>query len=66
MDVIREDDVVLVLRPWEANDLRRMLQRIRSQPVVGKSEFTLREKRTGRKILDLVTDRLIPANPRVD
>lgn len=59
MNVIREDDVVLVLSKWEANDLRKMLNRIKTQPSVSKSEFSIREKRTGRKIVELVTERLI-------
>lgn len=43
--------VYLELDEWEARDLAKMLERIRKQPQVSKSEFSMREKATGRHLL---------------
>ncbi len=55
MDVTKktrsETTVTIVLKDWEASDLQSMLMRISNQKTVGKSEFSLREKITGRKLL---------------
>ena len=55
MDVTKktrsETTVTIVLKDWEASDLQSMLVRISNQKTVGKSEFSLREKITGRKLL---------------
>lgn len=46
-----ETTITIVLTDWEASDLQTMLTRISKQKSVGKSEFSLREKITGRKLL---------------
>jgi hypothetical protein len=42
---------VIELNEWEVTDLTKILRRIHGKDAVRKSEFTLREKVTGRKLL---------------
>lgn len=46
--------VTIQLEEWEAADLEKMLNRIKKQPKVSKSDFTIREKSTGRRLLLLL------------
>ena len=48
----KKTSVLLELEEWEARDLMQILRRIQRQKTVGKSEFSLREKITGRKLVD--------------
>lgn len=40
------------LEEWEARDLRSILSRIKGKEAIRKSEFSLREKTTGRRLLE--------------
>lgn len=55
MDVTKktkcETTITVTLTEWEARDLRKMLSRVANQRSVSKSEFTMREKITGRRLL---------------
>lgn len=55
MDVVKktkcETTITVTLTEWEAKDLRKMLSRVANQRSVSKSEFTMREKITGRRLL---------------
>lgn len=43
--------VILQLEEWEARNLVKLLNRIKTQKTIGKSEFSLAEKVLGRKLL---------------
>lgn len=49
-----EVKITIELSEWEARDLEKILSRIKNKPSVSKSEFSLREKSTGRRLLDLL------------
>lgn len=55
MDVTKktkcETTITVTLTEWEARDLRTMLSRVANQRSVSKSEFSMREKITGRRLL---------------
>jgi hypothetical protein len=48
----------LELEKWEVADLVKILDRINRNPSVSKSEFSLREKATARRLLDGLHRRL--------
>lgn len=55
--LVVQKTIVLELQEWEAHDLDRMMRRIKDNKSVSKSEFSLREKVVGRRIIELLGER---------
>ena len=47
----RKESVILELEDWEAKQLLNLLRRIEQKKTISKSEFSLPEKITGRKLI---------------
>lgn len=52
--VVIKTTITLEMEDWEARDLLKILERMKKQKSVSKSEFSLREKITGRRMMELL------------